>query len=487
MTTLPRPSRSLLWVMAAFLLLGTVFKLVAARPTWIHYDENYYLNIGVNFIDHGGLTPYMWRLGADSNIIAGSGTGYGILLLTGWQALVGIGLYSGRVLMILVGLATALLMYRVAARWWGSPLAGAAALIVAVSSTSPFYSMVVRMDALGMLAYAAALLVHIEAVRRESRTLHALTGVAIVIAAEFHILAILLLVGLTLYYAVEYAGALIRARRIVFDHAAVWYGLGGLAAGLVYIAVHILPDPAAYFVISDNCWDCSGSSLQKELLRWQRFGVMRFLEVLVLLLAVVSAAVRRTPEDRHYLLVLGGWLLALTAVGPPPFTHYTYHIWVLVALGAAGFVARGFGGGVHPRRLALSLGGALILLASSFGFHLINVEPFELREDTVYDEAVTYTQANIPTDTVVMADVTMFYPLKDFRAFMAYRNGYEYGPGQAGIPILDYWREQAPQVFIGDRADLDDPDLNAYLDESGFVERVPDLWVSPSVAAQLTP
>jgi hypothetical protein len=72
----------------------------------MHYDENYYINIAQNYADRGELTPYMWRLG-DAGIIAGGGSGYGIVLLAEWLRLVGYSLFWGRMLMILLGVLAA--------------------------------------------------------------------------------------------------------------------------------------------------------------------------------------------------------------------------------------------------------------------------------------------------------------------------------------------------------------------------------------------
>ncbi|MEM6528778.1 MAG: glycosyltransferase family 39 protein, partial [Chloroflexota bacterium] len=428
------PSRSLLAVIAVIIVAGIVLRFLAITPTWIHYDENYYLNIGVNFIEHGELTPYMWRLDPDSNIIAGSGTGYGVLLLTWWQALFGVTLVGVRVLMVLVGLTTAAMMYFVGAVWWSSRAAGVATAIVAVVSTSPFYSYLARMDALGMLSYSVALLLHVLAVRRNSRWLHFATGVAVVATAEFHILGVLYLAGITLYMGIVYLRDVIAEKRLALNHEAIFYGVGGLMAGLVYIAVHILPDPAAYFVISNECFQCSGTSLQKEMTRWTRFGVLRGLEVPLLVIGLVSVLSRRSEEDWHYLAVFGGWLVALSLAGPPPFTHYTYHVWPLVALGVGGFIARGFQreGTLRQWRVSTGLTFALFMLIANYGLHLLGFQPFELRSDTEYAdhaEGIAFIHANIPTDTVIMSDVLLFHPLKDYTEFMSYRNGYEYGAG----------------------------------------------------------
>ena len=56
-----------------FLMLGLLIKALSMPVEEVHWDTNYYLNIGSNFVERGELTPYMWRLGADTHIIAGSG------------------------------------------------------------------------------------------------------------------------------------------------------------------------------------------------------------------------------------------------------------------------------------------------------------------------------------------------------------------------------------------------------------------------------
>jgi hypothetical protein len=379
-----KPFRPIHYGITGLLALALLFRFISAAPNWIHYDENYYLNIAQNYIDRGELTPYMWRLDEGTNIIAGSGSGYGILVLTNWMKLFGVSLFGGRVLMILVGLATAGVMYHVGRLWWNSRAAGVVALGFALVGTSPFYSYVIRMDSLGMLAYSLVLLLHVYAVRRQKKRLHFWVGVGVVAAAEFHILSTLYLVALTLYYLIRYGQELLARRRLVLDTGPVYFGLGGLMAGLIYVAVHILPDPQSYFAISSQCFQCEPDILNKEFLRLARFMLLRSVEFALLVAALMSAYFRRQADDRHYLLLTLGWLLAQALIGTPPFTHYTYHIWPLVAVGTAGFITRGVraGGQLSPRRLRFGLALAAFTLVLNLGLSLLGRQPFELRYDT---------------------------------------------------------------------------------------------------------
>ena len=187
-------------LLVLIIILAILFRVWASQPTWIHWDENYYINIYQNYVDRGELTPYMWRLGGDTNIIAGSGTGYGIFVLIGWMRIFGESLFGVRMLMVLAGLVTAWVYYLTAKKWWGSQEAGIAALVFGLVSTSAFYTLVGRMDAIGILSYSLLLLLHITAVRQEKKWPHFLVGAAAILTTEFHILGILYLGGLALYY-----------------------------------------------------------------------------------------------------------------------------------------------------------------------------------------------------------------------------------------------------------------------------------------------
>ena len=485
MTAAYNPSRKAVYLMIALVVLGVALKAFTTAPVWIHYDENYYLDISQNYIARGELTPYMWRVTEGTNMIAGSGSGYGILLLTNWMKLVGVSLVNGRVLMFAIGLLTATVMYVVAAKWWESRAAGAVAFVFAIVSTSPFYSYVVRMDAPGMLANSLVLLLHIYAVRRGARWLHFLTGVAVVVAAEFHILGILYLVTLAFYYAIRYLQAVTAQRRIVLDDGAVYFGIGGLIAGLIYIAVHILPDPATYFAISSQCFQCGTDVLNKEFLRLARFILLRSIEFALLIAVLMSAYFRRQAEDRHFLILGLGWLAALALIGPPPFTHYTQHLWPLIAVGTAGFVVRGVhrNGVLSRRRVQFGFALALVSLVVNIGFHLADFQPFELRRSTEPSAAVAMVREVVPQDTPVLASPAMFYPLQDYKNFLAYE--------QIDIPALRggtskpvFLREVEPLVVIGDYRQ-DDPILDRYMTDMNFRRVMPELWIAERLRSQL--
>lgn len=468
---------------AAIVLLGIAGRLWVSQPTWIHWDENYYLNIGQNYVDRGELTPTMWRMDA-SNVIAGSGSGYGLLVLVEWLDLVDGSLVAGRLLMVACGIASAGIMYHVARLWWDSRVAGAAALVFAMAGTSPFYTLVLRMDAIGILAYCLVLWAYVYAARREvGRWVHAGIGVAAVAAVEFHTLGILYLLALTLVYFVRYVREMLAARRLVFNTPPVFFAAAAFLAGMVYIALHILPDPESYFHISRECFECNEGLITTESKRLLRFLLLRPHELLILIVIIAAAAVRRRPEDAQFLWLIGGWLVAQAVAGSPPYTHYTNHIWPLMALGVGGFVARGFDGHLRRWRIMVGLNGALVMLVTVLALHATGFHPYLLAHPVEDSAEVDYIRAHIPRDTVVMGVVGSFYQLRDYRHFLSYRDGDGYGIDLRGETILDFWGREAPDVILLRPEEFEDDDeLAAYMAARSFQQVLPDLWLSERFA-----
>jgi len=465
-------------------LLGLAFRVAVSAPTWLHYDENYYINIAQNYVDRGELTPYMWRLG-DANIITGGGSGYGIVVLNEWLRLVGFSLFWGRMLMVGFGLASACIIYFVASQWWQSRKAGLAAFVFAIVATSPFYTLTLRMDAIGILFFCLLLLLHIYAVQADKRWLHFILGVVSVISLEFHILGLLYLGALATYYFVDQLWEIIQQRRLVIQAGALYFGLGVLLAGAIYAAIHIMPDPKAYFLISQDCFECNESLLVTESKRMARLLLLRPFEVVIFFVITLAAATRRKRADIHYLLVAGGWILAQAVVGTPPYTHYTNHAWPVVALGVGGFVAWGFKYQDDRWRIPISSSVSIVLLFFNLGMHLVGFHPYLLAYQLEDSQAVDYIQRTVARDTIIMGKVPSFYPLRDYRNFLAYRDGTEYGAKLRNESMLDFWHRVCPVViYLAERDVNKDQELITYLEEYRLVQVMPDLWVAPEILDQ---
>jgi len=480
-TTVPTKRRARR-LAVVFVLLGLAIKALAMPVAPVHWDTNYYLNIASNFIERGELTPYMWRLGPDTNIIAGSGTGYGILMLNEWFRLVGLSLASGYVFMYAVGVLTLAAVYRLAAAWWRDSAAGlGAAAFVALSGffVEQFY---IRMDAPAVLTYTLVLGLHLHAVRRRRGWLHFAVGAALVLAAEVHILALLYIGAISFYYAVEHLRALRQGGKLWQITPAVPYFAGLGLAGLVYGLVHIAPNPDAYFIIARDCPHCAPAGPAKELERYGLFLQHRAPELIVLALALLAALVRGRRSDQHYLTLVIGYLLAMAVVSPPAQVQYLGHLLPLMALGAGGLLARGFQRhGVLTRqrlRLGALAAGAMLLVQIGVWYRDFVTERESL------PPGVEYVRAYVPTDTVVMGEPSLFHYLLRYDRFLSYKSGERYGIALRGEDYPTFWAREQPQVFVG-QPDADDLAWWDYMRVHDFRQVEPDLWVAEDLVEAL--
>jgi hypothetical protein len=476
----------LVFIGALIVLFGVALWLrgmtVALMP--IDWDENYYLNIGSNFIERGDLTPYMWRLDSDTNIIAGSGTGYGVLLLTAWLKYVDFSFTGGRILMFLIGVANMGAAYGLARAWWRSHVAGLVAALTAAALSSSFVTVYVRMDAPGVLAYTLVLWLHIVAVRQNKAWLHLLTGVAVIAAAEFHILATLYIGALAVYYAVDHVVKSWQARQWITITSAVWFGVGAFVAGVLYIVVHILPDPQAYFIIPQDCYYCEPASLMKEFERYQKYWSARPVEVAVGAVVMLLALARFRAEDRHYLLLLGGFMLTLAVVSPPTQPRYSAHGWIWIALGAGGvFTANTPEWAQFAERFylreALVLAGVVALLLFQWGqFDGYRNPTTQL---TLGEQRERVVNMDLPRDTVILGYAPYYEDFTDYPLFMSYNSGEKYGMELRGETYADLLRREQPDVLVIHVSSYDP--LTAYAKRHDFVRVMEHLWVRPELCA----
>jgi len=470
-------------LLAVIILLGVLFRLWVSQPTWIHWDENYYINIFQNFADRGELTPYMWRMESDTNIIAGAGTGYGIFIQIGWMALFGDSLFAMRMLMVIAGLVTAWVYYLLSKTWWQSKDAGAAAMVFGLVSTSSFYSLTGRMDAIGMLAYSLLLLLHIKAVRQEKQWPHFWVGAAAILTTEFHVLGLMYVGALAVYYGVRYLQILIRARRLVLNVYPVYYFLGAGLFGIFYVIVHILPDPTAYFLIPSSCDICLGSIWQNLPAFLSKIITQRPIEFLLLIIVLYGAVKnRKSNKHQHFLIVLMGYFITHAVVNPPVWIQYYYPFIPLLSVGLGGYFSRVIFNSDQARRQLLTnlfLSASLLMLLLNLAYFQTNRLPFENAYPIPDTPEIQYIQDHIPESTVVISSVYYFYPLKEYRNFLDYRKQIWYGLTLRNESLEAFLDRMDPQVIYLQQSTYDrDLVLQQFVEARDFVRVTPDLWVA---------
>ncbi len=493
--TFPAHTRSIdlnRWIQIAFYgTLATLFVValwlrgmtVALMP--VDWDENYYLNIASNYIERGGLTPYMWRLDADTNIIAGSGTGYGVMLPIWWLQYVDFSFTSGRILMTAITLLNVVAVYALARAWWRTHTAGLVAGGVAAALTSSFATVYVRMDAPAVLTYTLVLWLHIVAVRRGAWWLHLLVGVAVVAAAEVHILAVLYMAALAVYYAVTALVRLWQQRNWRALLPAFWFGVGALAAGLLYVVHHILPDPQAYFIIPQDCPNCEPAGVLKEWNRYREYWNARPVEMAVGAFVIALALLRARRDDRHYLLLVGAFMVALALVSPPTQNRYMAHGWVWIALGAGGlftanFPAWGRFAQTWRVREALVIVGVvgLLLFQGMNEFYRYQNPRFQY---TLGEQRAYAASLDLPRETVILGYAPYYEDFLNYPNFMTYASGEKYGITLREETYEQFLAREAPEVLVAHVEDI--PRLRTYAEQRGFVPIMEHLWVHPDLCA----
>jgi len=442
-------------------------------------DENYYINIYQNYVDRGELTPYMWRLGGDTNIIAGSGTGYGIFVLIGWMRIFGESLFGVRMLMVLAGLVTAWVYYLIARKWWESQEAGIAALVFGLVSTSPFYTLVGKMDAIGILSYSLLLLLHITAVRQEKKWPHFLVGAAAILTTEFHILGLMYVGALAVYYGFQYVQIVRRERKLVLNTYPMYFFLGAGLLGALYIIVHILPNPEAYFLIPSTCDGCLKNILKAEFFRYYHILGLRPIEFILILLLLYSYF-KNKQLNQHFMILFIGAAIFQAILRPPSFIQYYHHLIPLLAVGVGGYM-NDLLSQTKPEKQEsfkkLLLFISLILLGFNLLYLYSGRYPYENSWSMPITPEVEYIQAHIPVSTVVLSQTMNFYPLKDFRNFLCYSIQLDYGLILRNEDLKSFLDRMDPKVIYTKNITYSLETLHWFIEKGDFVQITPELWV----------
>jgi hypothetical protein len=213
------------------------------------------------------------------------------------------------------------------------------------------------------------------------------------------------------------------------------WGIGLTLAALIYFVIHIAPNPDIYLEIPRHCLICTPRSVNKEIWRWIFYGRDQFPPLMLLFgFAFISALVRRTLMDRHYILILGGAFFTLLVVNPPANTFYTGQLLPLFALGVGGLMGQGLTRTSRGLR-GLTVIGVLVLgstlvgrvMVTSYlpantynGINLLEFPHNSIMPAATYRAAIDYVRANVPTNTVILAPEPFFVDVIEHRRFMSY-------------------------------------------------------------------
>ncbi|MEJ2486269.1 MAG: hypothetical protein P8Y68_11090 [Anaerolineales bacterium] len=284
-----------------------------------------------------------------------------------------------------------------------------------------------------------------------------------------------------MYYGFHYVQIVRKERKLVLDTYPMYFFLGAGLLGALYIVVHILPNPEAYFVISSTCPFCYPSRIKTEIYRFI-FMLMFRPHELILTLLVVLFALKHKKEYKHFLLLLFGYVLTQIILKPPPNVQYYHHLVPLVAVGVARMVAFAIERVKVEQRSFLKnilLAASLIMLSlNPILLFYSEWQPFEFAHAIPDTIEIDYIKDNIPRTTVVMSAVENFYPLREYRNFLQFAQNLNYGLSVRGEKMGDFLNRVNPEVIYLPPEDIEENQtLQQFLGSKDFEQVMPDLWV----------
>lgn len=261
-----------------------------------------------------------------------------------WFALVGVGLFQARAMMFFASALLLAFTYAAARRLYQDrAVALYAALFLAASFAYLQGAHRFRFDVyLGLAGVAAAYLF----LRSESRPMLAFfSGLLLALAAELHQNALLLCAASALFLTSWIARRSLARRQLSIRRRDVYFALGGLLGGAVYLGIHVLPDAAEYARQFGNMLNPrlngppgmaeSPGALYETI--WRFLDYLRFspFEAVSALLAALVALRERRMRPLALLLIL---VIALIrpVTSPDVLVNYVLHFWPLMAMIVAG-------------------------------------------------------------------------------------------------------------------------------------------------------
>jgi hypothetical protein len=465
--TLPRFRTAAIGMGAALLALSAL--TLQSFPALQTIDEGWNANVGWTFVQEGMLYA---RINQGIFGIPEVNVPTANVLPGYWMRAAGVGLFQVRALVWFGGLIALALTFAAALRLYRRrDVAVVAALAAAGSAVILFNSHLFRLDIWLGVAALLAFYLYLRAADRPAWAL--LAGFVLAAGIEIHQNALALCLGGGLFIVGATVIRSIRQRRLAIARRDVFFALGGFVGALLFLALHVLPDAAAFQRQLSASLGVRGASQADQ--PSAVFGPLGFLVDMLARMAqtspfetaafvVVTAAGLLRKPTRPLALLLLAILVAYGLVAPTLTIHYLVNFWALFALLFAGVCADWIAG----RRVAV-----LVLCAA---MALPSVVSMVQMERAGRNERVLALAADIADgldrQERIVALHYFFFVLPDAPLLTApFMPEYAAIVG-ADVQGIDVWRALAPDVFIVSTALAEPDDTLAadYRAEQGFVE-----------------
>jgi len=262
----------------------------------------------------------------------------------------------------------------------------------------------------------------------------------------------------------------------------VYFFLGAGILGMLYIIVHILPDPQAYFVIPNKCDICQDGPVKSTIIRIWKLIHLRPIDAFLLLLVIFTTIIQRKTHQ-HYLWILLGYFLGQIIFNPPSYIQYAQHLVPLLSIGIGGtvvFILSHISTEKQDITKNIFLVAALLVLGFNWvSFAAFDKLPFPNAYWMPKAAEFEYIQQYVPESTVVVSSALYFYPLRNYRNFLAFDSTLEYGLTIREESKADFLTRMQPKVFVMVREAIQsDSDLQIYIEKNNLIMVTENLWVT---------
>ncbi len=440
--TLPPAEDLRWWVMLAPVLvpglvlvtIAGLFVVVLGFPGVRFVDEAYMTSLAWNFGNTGSISPLIYDpVATESYALMYMGLGV-------WYRLVGVGLWTGRAFIYLVGLAALAVTWAVARRHYG-PYGGWIAVLVGAFALVPLN--LLRQDVSVALYLALALLAYTVAQDRQWPAYHFVVGFMVAFATDGHPNAYRFSLAFGAAYLLEWV-LLWRNQGRLFYWPLLYLLIGGVAGVASYVGLYawlgdsflnlasspvLEPTAPPHLVFLDQI---TVAIQQTPLL----FGVA--------LLGLIAGIWQNQPLTRLIAVVLLVNMIVLAIL----FGYYrAYYVAQSVGLYAL-LVAALFGALPQDAAARVRVGLALFVLAANVGLLINRYSNTDLREG--FNPALTVgadLREIIPADTTIVATDPMYYGLIDHVRFVEYAAG-GWAAGKFGVTEASVWDDVAPDYVV---------------------------------------
>jgi hypothetical protein len=497
-------ARALVFALPLVLALSVRAARAFSTHDVLDWDETYYVSLAVTGAGGHGLYPYIFGFGP-MHIMGG--IGYAAYAYALAVHVFGPTVFALRTVSLLVSVLGVAGIWMLAKVWYGSGTAWIAAALTA-SFELFVLSNSARMDSWTFAFVAWALvIVALAFAKPRGWRWHLVAGLVFGLGLQVHIDTAITAAACGLLYLLRYAGDARRARRVWLNgHPLFMFVAGVMIGGAIYAAANIVPNPAAYYIMTvrvrlDATSSYSGGTssllgsflaprllLAKEVARYRQLvSICPPIETALVLIGIAAMIARRNRADRILSTLVPAVVVGAAILLNNASPLYYIHVLPVLIIPAAALFTHGISGqstvslrGMTAVALAASALAICAVCAGSSGKTLETMRA-QRNPTTLAVGAVQRTRALIDRRCRMAADAALYVPyfadypyVISLRATEVHLAMLYYGTTDEAA----YWWIKQPDVVLATIAPS--PGLARYIERRGLLNVAPELWMNPA-------